>query len=101
LKRLQMLRAVAAEKKAALAVLLDLQGPKIRVGKVGPQYQKLVPGQKVFFTTEVSKESEEYLYISYPNLLNDLKVGAELLIDDGKLKLVVKEINAPHFTTEV
>jgi pyruvate kinase len=101
LNRLQMLRSVAAEKKVSLAILMDLQGPKIRVGKVGPKYQKLTAGQKVSFTTEAAKESEDFLYISYPNLLNDLKVGAELLIDDGKLKLVVREIKDPHFVAEV
>jgi pyruvate kinase len=76
-----------------IAILGDLQGPKLRVGEIENGALRIEPGDELTFT---SKEkvigTKEKIYISYPNLHNDVKVGEKILIDDGKLEVVVSKI---------
>lgn len=76
-----------------IAILGDLQGPKLRVGEIENGALKIDSGDELTFT---SKEkvigTKEKIYISYPNLHNDVKVGEKILIDDGKLEVVVSKI---------
>lgn len=76
-----------------IAILGDLQGPKLRVGEIENGALKIEPGDILTFT---SKEkvigTKEKIYISYPNLHNDVNVGEKILIDDGKLEVVVTSI---------
>jgi pyruvate kinase len=76
-----------------IAILGDLQGPKLRVGEIENGSLQINPGDVLTFT---SKEkvigNKERIYISYPNLHNDVKVGEKILIDDGKLEVIVSKI---------
>lgn len=76
-----------------IAILGDLQGPKLRVGEIENGALKIEPGDILTFT---SKEkvigTKERIYISYPNLHKDVNVGEKILIDDGKLEVVVTKI---------
>lgn len=76
-----------------IAILGDLQGPKLRVGEIENGALKISPGDILTFTSrEKVVGTMERIYISYPNLHNDVKVGEKIMIDDGKLEVVVKEI---------
>src|SRR5215510_6975460 len=76
-----------------VASLADLQGPKLRVGEIQNGLLEISNGDILTFT---SKEkvigTKEKIYVSYPNLHQDVKVGDKILIDDGKLEVVVIEI---------
>lgn len=77
------------EKQAPLAVLIDLQGPKIRVGDLAEPEIELVEGTKIEITSENILGTKNRISTSYKLLTNDAKVGDTILIDDGLLKLIV------------
>ncbi|MBE2229390.1 MAG: pyruvate kinase [Chitinophagaceae bacterium] len=75
-----------------IAILADLQGPKLRVGDLEGGSLEIREGDILTFTNEKVVGSMERIYVSYPDLHSDVKVGEKILIDDGKLEVVVKEI---------
>lgn len=79
----------AADKKLGTftAILADLQGPKLRVGKMPNDAYELVEGKEVIFTTNKDDQKGDKLYITYPDFAKDVKVGERILLDDGKLML--------------
>lgn len=78
-----------------IAILGDLQGPKLRVGEIENGALKIEPGDVLTFTSkEKVVGTKEKIYISYPDLHTDVKVGEKILIDDGKLEVVVSKITA-------
>lgn len=73
--------------------LADLQGPKLRVGDIKDGALEIDNGDILTFTSkEKVVGTKEKIYVSYPNLHADVKVGDKILIDDGKLEVVVIEI---------
>lgn len=76
-----------------ISILGDLQGPKLRVGEIENGSLKIEPGDILTFTSrEKVVGTKEKIYISYPNLHKDVKIGEKIMIDDGKLEVVVTEI---------
>lgn len=76
-----------------IAILADLQGPKLRVGEIENGALPIEPGDILTFTSkEKVVGNKEKIYVSYPNLHEDVEVGNKILIDDGKLEVVVTEI---------
>ncbi|MGE5519727.1 MAG: pyruvate kinase [Candidatus Dadabacteria bacterium] len=75
-----------------IAILGDLQGPKLRVGEMENGGIDVEPGDLLTFTNEKLVGNKERIYVSYPNLHKDVKVGNKILIDDGKLEVQVKNI---------
>ncbi len=77
-----------------IAILGDLQGPKLRVGDIENGSMEIVPGDILTFTNEKLIGNKQLIYVSYPNLHNDVKIGNLILIDDGKLEVKVKSIES-------
>jgi pyruvate kinase len=75
-----------------IAVLQDLQGPKIRIGELQTGHVQLVTGGQVSITTEQVAGSAERLPTSYRALPQDVRPGEVILLDDGKLRLRVTEV---------
>ena len=76
-----------------ISILGDLQGPKLRVGEMEGGKLDIVPGDILTFTSrEKVVGNKERIYVSYPNLNQDVEVGNKILIDDGKIEVVVSEI---------
>jgi pyruvate kinase len=75
-----------------IAILADLQGPKIRVGEVENGSFILEMNKEYAVTNIKQVSSAEKIYVSYDRLGEDVKVGEEILIDDGKLKVVVTSL---------
>src|SRR5450432_1013917 len=76
-----------------ISILGDLQGPKLRVGEIKDGALPIAPGDILTFTPgEKVIGTKEKIYVSYPNLHNDVEVGNKILIDDGKLEVVVVNI---------
>jgi len=99
-KVIDAVREINAELDSTVALLLDLQGPKIRVQEVGPDIE-LVRGQEFIITTRQLIGNNEIASTSYQQLPKDVKVGDAILIDDGKIELKVKEVRDIDVVTEV
>ncbi len=75
-----------------IAILGDLQGPKLRVGEIENDGIELVEGHEIIFSTVKQVGNLEKLYVSYSNLTKDVKVGERIFLDDGKLEVAVVSI---------
>ncbi len=75
-----------------VAILGDLQGPKLRVGEIQNNELIIKPGDILTFTNKKIIGTKEKIYVSYPNLYKDVKIGNTILIDDGKLEVRVNTI---------
>jgi pyruvate kinase len=75
-----------------IAVLADLQGPKLRVGDLEGGALEIKEGDILTFTNEKVMGTMEKIFVSYPDLHSDVQVGEKILIDDGKLEVIVTEI---------
>ena len=75
-----------------VSILGDLQGPKLRVGEIENNALKVDAGDILTFTNEKCVGTKERIYVSYPNLAGDVKLGNIILIDDGKLEVKVVDI---------
>lgn len=84
------IRKASAKLKQPVAILADLQGPKIRTGKTENNIKiKLKKGQKVSLTTENIICTDKIISIDYKKLINEIENGATILINDGAIKLKV------------
>ncbi len=89
-KRVNIIRDINEKKGYHVAILADLQGPKLRVGIMGEKV-KLKIGDKFIFTTEECEGSKEKAFMTYQNFPKDVQVGEHILVDDGKLLFEVLE----------
>ncbi len=76
-----------------IGLLGDLQGPKLRVGKIENNALELQEGDVVTFTNEECLGTMEKIYMSYPQFATDVSVGEKILVDDGKLEFEVLSTN--------
>jgi pyruvate kinase len=77
-----------------IAILADLQGPKLRIGEVENNGVELLLGDIITFTMEKCIGTKSRVYLSYPNFHSDVKVGEKILIDDGKIEVRITEIHS-------
>ncbi len=75
-----------------IAILADLQGPKLRVGEIENNHLEVKIGDILTFTNVKCVGTLEKIYVSYPNLAGDVTIGNIILIDDGKLEVRVVSI---------
>ncbi|HBG01519.1 MAG TPA: pyruvate kinase, partial [Firmicutes bacterium] len=101
LLRIKNLREATAELGANVALLLDIQGPKIRVGRLKNGPIELIPGQEYTLTVEPYEGDEAKIHVDYPYLNRDLRPGSVIYIDDGLLELRVQEIKGPDVVCHV
>jgi len=100
LKVINHVRELNEELGTKIALLQDLQGPKIRVNEMQPDVV-IERGQELIITTRELLGNREIVSTSYKTLPKDVKIGDMILIDDGKLELKVTEIRDTDVVTEV
>ena len=83
-ERVQQIREINQEKGYNVAILADLQGPKLRVG-VMSEGVELKAGDTFTFTTEECKGTKEKAFMTYQRFPKDVKAGEQILVDDGNL----------------
>ncbi|MBP2114042.1 pyruvate kinase [Paenibacillus silagei] len=88
-ERIRHIREAAKELNQYVAVLLDIKGPEIRIGKMASEYVELVPGETVILTTEEVLGTKDRIQVTYKQLPQDVKPGSSILIDDGLVRLEV------------
>jgi pyruvate kinase len=102
LQTIKMVRQLNGELGTQVAILADLQGPKLRVGEIRDNRVYLREGSVFSFVTEPCVGDEEKAYISYESLPADVSAGEIILVDDGKLVFEVTETNGrDHVKTRV
>ncbi len=101
-RRIALVRRVAAGAGRPVAVLQDLQGPKIRVGTVEGGEVQLVTGECVeLVSDDGTPGTSARLGVSLPSLAGQLSPGAVLLIDDGRVRLTVEAVSGDTVTCRV
>lgn len=99
-KVVDAVREINAELGSTVALLQDLQGPKIRIQEMQPDVV-IERGQELIITTRQLVGNREIVSTSYTGLPRDVKFGDMILVDDGKIELKVKEVRDVDVVTEV
>jgi pyruvate kinase len=86
------IRKINTDEPFNIAILGDLQGPKLRVGEIEGGSMMVSEGDILTFTNTKLVGTKERIYVSYPNLHLDVKTGNTIMIDDGKLEVKVISI---------
>lgn len=94
-------REVNQEYGYNLAMLQDLQGPKIRVGNVKNNGVEVVEGQELVISSNKLEGTSEKVSTGYKEIVNDVKPGDTILIDDGKIELKALSVGKEELVTEV
>jgi len=99
--RLDQVRAAAAEAGVPIAILVDLQGPKIRLARFKDGPHDLARGDVFTITTDEIEGTKERVGTTYKGLPGDCKAGDRILIDDGKVTVEVTAVKGNDVITKV
>jgi pyruvate kinase len=99
--RVELVRAVAKERDHNLAVLVDLQGPKIRVGVVDDDGVRVDRGEEVTLVSGTETCAEPDIPVVYPALAADVHQGDRILLDDGAIGLRVEDVEGERVRCQV
>ncbi len=86
---IEHIRKINSTEPFNIAILGDLQGPKLRVGEIEGGSIEVKEGDILTFTNQKVVGNKERIYVSYPNLHADVIIGNTIMIDDGKLEVKV------------
>ncbi len=100
-KRLDLVRAAAKKANKAVAILVDLQGPKIRLGKFSSGPHELSRGDTFTITTDDIAGTKDKVSTTYKGLPGDCKAGDLIMIDDGKVSVQVVQVKGNDVITKV
>jgi pyruvate kinase len=100
-QRINLIRREASKASKHIAIMQDLQGPKLRVGDVKNDAITLKRGDRITITSRRIIGTNDLLSVTYPRLTKDVKVDDRLLLDDGKLELRVSRKDAHCLTCRV
>ena len=102
LKLIDMVRKVSEEEGKPLCILADLQGPKIRTGRLKNRLPvHLLAGQKLTITPRQVPGTSSLISTTFPTLAENLEPGARILLSDGLIELRVKAIHGEDVECEV
>jgi len=101
-KVVERVRKISKQAGRSVTVLQDLQGPKIRTGMLAHVGGiRLETGARLLLTSERVLGTPEKLHVAYKNLVDDVKVGDSILLDDGRIELLAVKVTRKHVETEV
>jgi pyruvate kinase len=92
-RSIRLIRQTAFELNRPVAILQDLQGPKIRLGRFETGSIILAKGDRFTLTNRLIEGTQEISCVTYDYLAEEVPVGSNILLDDGKVEMVVEEIN--------
>ena len=95
------IRKAAAEVGKPVGILVDLQGPKIRLGRFKNDKETIITGGTFTITVDDIEGTESICSTTYKGLVGDVKVGDPILIDDGRLSLRVKSMEGNNVVCDV
>ena len=102
-QRLEEIREISKKHKRAVGIIADLQGPKIRLEHFNNGRVELREGATFTIDTELSPNAgnDKHVGVSYKDLPRDVRAGDTLLLDDGRIVLLVKEVSGHEVNCEV
>lgn len=100
-QRYQWVREVERELNQPIGILMDLQGPKLRVGRFAEGKVQLVNGQSLRLDLDTTPGDASRVNLPHPEIIEALQPGMSLLLDDGRLRLKVTAKQADTVITEV
>ncbi len=95
------IRAVEEKVKRPIGILADLQGPKIRIGTFKNKEVKIVAGESFAFDTNVEPGDETRVYLPHPEIFAGAKVGENLLLNDGRLRVEITACSPTRLDTKI
>ena len=95
------IRKIESEKKRHVAILADLQGPKLRIGKLESSAINLEANQKISLDLKPEIGNALRIPFPHPEVIESLEVGHRLLLDDGKIELKVENVSENSLTAIV
>jgi pyruvate kinase len=99
--RHEIIRQVEKDLNSPIAILADLQGPKLRVGVFANGEEELVPGAAFRLDLDEAEGDVNRVQLPHKEIFDALEPGAHLLVNDGKIKLRVKDCGANFANCEV
>ncbi|GAB5489936.1 MAG: pyruvate kinase [Phototrophicaceae bacterium] len=100
-KVVDMVRKIAKEENATIAILCDIQGPKIRIGTVANEPLQLEEGDTITLTLDEVPGEDYLISLPHPEFVQDIDSGTMLLLDDGNLQFEVTEATARSLICKV
>ncbi len=95
------IRAVEADHNRPIGILVDLQGPKLRLGSFKNDWAEIDKGQDFIFDSDPAPGDATRVYLPHPEIFAAVKPGDALLIDDGKLRLTATQASAQRIVARV
>ncbi len=99
-ENIQIIRKISEETGRYIPILIDLQGPKIRVGNIAEPV-KIQPGSEVVLEATDNTANPDIIPVDYEGIAEDVKPGDKILLDDGKIGLEVLEVKDGRVKTKV
>ncbi len=99
-EKFNLIRQVSKELDVYCAIMVDLQGPKIRVGNLNEEI-KLEYGQEVIFSHAQYQDDEKIIPVDYKGIAHDVKSGSKILLDDGKIAAIVDKVEGSKVYTKI
>ena len=100
-KNINIIREISQNKGYHVGILQDLQGPKIRIGLMKDGGVPIEDGQELIITTEEVEGNAERVSTVYKEIVNDVKAGDTILIDDGNIELETLAVEGNAVKTKV
>ncbi len=101
LARYNAIRVVEKEMNHPIAILCDLQGPKLRVGTFAEKEAQLLPNAAFCFDQNEAPGDETRVFLPHPEIFDAVEPGHQLLLNDGKLRLTVTKVHPGRIETRV
>ncbi len=98
---IQSIRELTAELEAPVAILQDLQGPKIRVGRFSNDSIELIDGQEIVIKSDKTESDGDFIPTDFKQLAESCKPGTRILLDDGLLELNVTKVSGTDVYCQV
>ncbi len=92
-RSIRLIRQVSFELNQPVGILQDLQGPKIRLGKFENGSITLAKGDPFILTSEIQPGTQHKSCVTYEPLADEVSAGATILLDDGKVEMLVEEVD--------
>ncbi|MGP4842707.1 pyruvate kinase [Marinobacter sp. 1Y8] len=103
IERAKQVRAIAKQQQRFVALLADLQGPKLRIARFTENKVTLKAGQQFVLDAAMDKEAgtDQCVGIDYEQLINDVSTGDILVLDDGRIEMEVEQVDEHSITSRV
>ncbi len=95
------IRAIEAKLNRPIGILADLQGPKIRIGTFADKEVKITAGENFIFDTNSEPGDSTRVFLPHPEIFAGAKVGDNLLLNDGRLRVEITIVNPTRLDTKV